>query len=363
MCRKCEVIFDVDHREQQLSGCEAQSAAPGFWDDPNKAKTVIDRANAQRAVIVPYRDLTKAIQDVDLLLGLAAEESDGQQRELALSEASASLLAAEKAYERLNFQSLLSGELDLNNAYLTLHAGAGGTESCDWVDMLFRMYWHYCEDRGFTLEMMESQAGEEVGLKRVTFLVSGPYAYGYLKGERGVHRLVRISPFDANKRRHTTFAALDVVAEVSDDLDVEIAENDLSVDTYRSSGAGGQHVNKTDSAIRITHIPTGIVVACQAERSQHKNRAKAMKILRARIYELRLDQQRKELERFYSKKGEIAWGSQIRSYVMQPYTMVKDHRTGVETSNVNAVLDGDLQLFIDGYLRHALEKGTEPRRV
>jgi peptide chain release factor 2 len=363
MCRKCEVIFDVDNREHLLAGFEAQSAAPNFWDDPNKAKTIIDQANAHRSVLAPYRDLQKAIQDVELLLSLAAEEQEESQRQMAFAEASASLGAAEKSFERLEFQSLLNGELDPNNAYLTLHAGAGGTESCDWVDMLFRMYWHYCEDRGFNLELMESQPGEEAGLKRVTFLVGGPYAYGYLKGERGVHRLVRISPFDANKRRHTTFAALDVVAEVSDDLDVEIAEGDLKVDTYRSSGAGGQHVNKTDSAIRITHIPTGIVVACQAERSQHKNRSKAMKMLRAKVYELMRDQKKKELERFYSKKGEIAWGNQIRSYVMQPYTMVKDHRTGVETGNVNAVLDGDLEAFVEGYLKSALAKGADPQKV
>ncbi len=298
-----------------------------------------------------------------MLIDLAAEETDVSQKQMALSEASSSLVSAEKAFEKFQLQSLLNGELDANNAYLTLHAGAGGTESCDWVDMLFRMYWHYCEDHGFALEILEAQPGEEAGLKRVTFVVAGPYAYGYLKGERGVHRLVRISPFDANKRRHTTFAALDVVAELSDDLDVEILESDLRVDTYRSSGAGGQHVNKTDSAVRLTHIPTGIVVACQAERSQHKNRGKAMKILRAKVYELRKDEQRKEMERFYSKKGEIAWGSQIRSYVMQPYTMVKDHRTGVETGNVNAVLDGDLQAFIDGYLKSELARNPPGSRV
>jgi len=272
-------------------------------------------------------------------------------------DAAAALERAERLIDRLELQSLLGGELDGNNAFLTLHAGAGGTESCDWAEMLFRMYTRYCERQEFELDVMEYQPGDEAGVKRVTFLVRGPNAYGYMKNERGVHRLVRISPFDANKRRHTSFAALDVVAEVSEDIDVEINEDDLRVDTYRSSGAGGQHVNKTDSAVRLTHLPTGIVVACQAERSQHKNRAVAMKILRAKIYEYLLDQQRRDLEKFYGDKGEIAWGSQIRSYVMQPYTMVKDHRNGFETSNVGSVLDGDIQAFIEAQLRESASSG------
>jgi len=217
--------------------------------------------------------------------------------------------------------------------------------------MLLRMYRRYCEERGFETEMLEYSPGDEAGVKSATILVSGPYAYGYMKAERGVHRLVRISPFDSNSRRHTSFAALDVVAEVADDVDVDIKDDELRVDTYRSSGAGGQHVNTTDSAVRITHLPTGIVVACQAERSQHKNRAVAMKMLRARVYEWMLDRKRKDMEKFYGEKGEIAWGSQIRSYVLQPYTMVKDLRTGEETSNVNAVLDGSIDAFIEAYLK------------
>jgi peptide chain release factor 2 len=248
-------------------------------------------------------------------------------------------------------QSLLGGEMDGSNAYLTLHAGAGGTESCDWADMLLRMYRRYCERTGFDLEVMDYQAGEEAGIRSVTFAVAGAFAYGFMKTERGVHRLVRISPFDSNKRRHTSFVALDVVPEVDEEIDVELRDDDLRVDTFRASGAGGQHVNTTDSAVRITHLPTGIVVACQAERSQHKNRAKAMKVLRAKVYEWNLDQKRKDMEKFYGDKGEIAWGSQIRSYVLQPYTMVKDHRTSEETSNVNAVLDGNLQAFIKQYLK------------
>jgi peptide chain release factor 2 len=256
---------------------------------------------------------------------------------------------------------LLGDRLDGNNAYLTFHAGAGGTESCDWAEMLLRMYRRYLEARGFEIEVLDFQPGEEAGIRNVSMLVSGAYAYGYAKAERGVHRLVRISPFDANKRRHTSFASLDVVAEISDDIEVEIKESDLRVDTYRSSGAGGQHVNKTDSAIRLTHIPTGIVVACQAERSQHKNRSKAFSMLRARLYELKQDEQRKDMERFYGEKGEIAWGSQIRSYVLQPYTLVKDHRTEYETSNVNAVLDGDIQGFIEAYLKQQAEARNRRR--
>jgi len=296
---------------------------------------------------------------VRVFLELSEEEDDEIHRDATVKEAASAIGVSEKRFKELELQSLLSGELDAHNAYATLHAGAGGTESCDWADMLFRMYTRYCEKNGLKLEIVEFQPGDEAGIKSVTFSVSGVHAYGYMSAERGVHRLVRISPFDSNKRRHTSFAAIDVVAEVDDDVEVDISEGDLRVDTYRSSGAGGQHVNVTDSAVRITHIPTGIVVACQAERSQHKNKAKAMKVLRSRVYEWMLDQQRKDLEKFYGEKGEIAWGSQIRSYVMQPYTMVKDHRTNAETSNVNAVLDGDIQIFIEAYLKKRAKDAVE----
>ncbi len=293
-----------------------------------------------------------------MLLELAESESNEEESRKALQEAAASLDKGEKAFEKLELQSLLSGELDEKSAYVSLHAGAGGTESCDWADMLFRMYRRYCDIAGFKHEILDFQAGDEAGIKRVMFLVEGPYAYGNLKAERGVHRLVRISPFDANKRRHTSFAGLDVVAEIEDDIEVDIAESDLRVDTYRASGAGGQHVNTTDSAVRLTHLPSGIVVGCQAERSQHMNRTKAMKVLRAKLYEWLLDQKRKDMERFYSAKGEIAWGSQIRSYVMQPYTMVKDHRTSVQSSNVQSVLDGNISEFIEGYLKKTVGAET-----
>jgi peptide chain release factor 2 len=296
-----------------------------------------------------------------LFLELAAAESDAQQRQQAEAEAASSVHHAEIAFRDLELKTLLGGPLDSHGAFVTFHAGAGGTESCDWADMLLRMYRRYCEEHGLDAELLDYQAGDEAGIKSATLGVNGAYAYGFLKAERGVHRLVRISPFDANKRRHTSFAALDVNAEIEDDVDVEIDEKDLRVDTYRSGGAGGQHVNKTDSAVRLTHLPTGIVVACQAERSQHKNRSKAMKMLRARLYELAMDQKRKDMEKFYGAKGEIAWGSQIRSYVLQPYTLVKDHRTGVETSNVSAVLDGEIGLFIEGYLKHAAAGGGQAR--
>ncbi len=285
------------------------------------------------------------------MLELSELEEDAAQSAQALKDIDESLATTEAMFEKLEIQSLLSNELDGSSAYLTLHAGAGGTESCDWADMLYRMYSRYCEDHDLKFDVLELQAGDEAGIKRASVQISGAYAYGYLKAERGVHRLVRISPYDSNKRRHTSFAAVDVVAEISDDIEVDMAESDLRVDTYRASGAGGQHVNTTDSAVRITHLPTGVVVACQAERSQHMNRAKAMKMLRAKVYEMILDEKRKDMEKFYGTKGEIAWGSQIRSYVLQPYTMVKDHRCGVETSNVQKVLDGDIQMFIEGWLK------------
>lgn len=311
---------------------------------------MIGQANRLKTVLTPFGDIEQGLEDVETFLELAGEGSEDDLKALA-ADMKSELDRLEPVAQRLEFQALLGGELDSSNAYLTLHAGAGGTESCDWADMLYRMYTRYAERNDFSLEVIDAQPGDEAGLRSVTFLVSGPYAYGYLKAERGVHRLVRISPFDANKRRHTSFVALDVVAEIDDSIEVEIVDSDLKVDTYRASGAGGQHVNTTDSAVRITHQPTGIVVQCQAERSQHSNRNKAMKMLRAKIYEWHLDQQRQEMEKFYGNKGEIAWGSQIRSYVLQPYTMVKDHRTSVESGNIQAVLDGSLNAFIEGYLK------------
>ncbi len=312
---------------------------------------MIGKTNEQKAVIKPFSELETAVADAEVMLELALSESDDAARSSALEDTSSMLSSAEEAYERLKLQSLLTGPLDRCNAYISLHAGAGGTESCDWASMLMRMYQRYCERVGYEVEVVDLTPGDEAGISAATLNIRGHNAYGFMKAERGVHRLVRISPFDANKRRHTSFVSLDVIAELEDDVDVEIKEEDLEISTFRSGGAGGQHVNKTDSAIRIRHIPTGIVVGCQAERSQHKNRAKAMSILKAKIYEYEQDKKRASLEKFYGEKGAIAWGSQIRSYVLQPYTMVKDLRTGIQTGNVQAVLDGDIGQFIDGWLK------------
>ncbi|MFA5689527.1 MAG: peptide chain release factor 2 [Kiritimatiellales bacterium] len=335
---------------RELAVLETQAAAPEFWNDPNAATANIAAVKSLKAVIEPFQTIEALLDDAGVLLELAAtEDEDGQQT--AVKEIQQLLDDCEQNFQSLEMQSLLGGPLDAKNAYLSLHAGAGGTESCDWADILYRMYRRFAERCGFTVEVLDLQPGEEAGIKSVTFQISGAYAYGNLKSERGVHRLVRISPFDSNSRRHTSFVALDVTAEIDDDIAVEIEEKDMRIDTYRSSGAGGQHVNTTDSAVRIVHVPTGIIVQCQAERSQHKNREKALKMLKAKVYEYELDKQKQAAEQFYGAKGEIAWGHQIRSYVMQPYTMVKDHRTDFQIGNVQSVLDGNLDGFIEAYLK------------
>jgi len=349
--RRCGGIFDAATKNAEIAKLEELAASPDFWKDQNKAREIIAQTNKIKAIVNPFNKLASTIEDARFMIELAEDEEDEIQRNAVLKDVAEQLTSLQADFERIETQSLLSGELDANSAYLSLHAGAGGTESCDWADMLFRMYRRYLENHGYDVVVLDYQSGDEAGIKSVSFNVIGPYAYGYLKSERGVHRLVRISPFDSNSRRHTSFVSLDVVAEVDDSIEVEIDESDLRIDTFRASGAGGQHVNTTDSAVRFTHVPTGIVVQCQAERSQHSNRDKAYKMLRARLYEWQLDQQKKEMERFYSAKGEIAWGSQIRSYVLQPYTMVKDHRTSAEVGNVAGVLDGDLDVFIDAYLK------------
>ncbi len=291
------------------------------------------------------------LEDARFFLDIAKDEKS----EDALAEAAAKVAAVGKEMAETELKQLLGSPDDRRNAIVTLHPGAGGTEAQDWAEILLRMYLRWCDRRGYRKEILEYQPGEEAGVKSVTFTVEGDYAYGYLKAEAGIHRLVRISPFDANSRRHTSFASVFVYPEVDDDIKVEINEADLRVDTYRSSGAGGQHVNKTDSAVRITHLPTGIVVACQNERSQHKNRAMAMKILKSRLYELEIEKQKEKMETYHKTKKDIAWGSQIRSYVLHPYRMVKDHRTNVEVGNADAVLDGDLDQFIQAYLMQADE--------
>jgi peptide chain release factor 2 len=293
-----------------------------------------------------WQTLTTELEDVEVLEELSLEEED----EAALNEAKAKLSEIETKIEDLEFKRILGEPEDSSNAIVSINAGAGGTEAQDWADMLLRMYLRYAERSGFQTEIVEYQEGDEAGLKSATFLVKGDYAFGYLKSESGVHRLVRISPFDSNKRRHTSFASVFVSPEIDDSIEVDIEEKDLRIDTYRASGAGGQHVNKTDSAIRITHAPTGIVVSCQNERSQRQNKETAMKILRARLYELEREKQREKIDELNSTKKEIGWGSQIRSYVLHPYRMIKDHRTDFETGNVDPVLDGDLTEFIKSYL-------------
>ena len=324
--------------------------APGFWDHQERAQTHIAKLNTIKRSILPVAAFQKKIDDVKVMVELIETASPDEQ-DAYVHELEASVAALQAELDELEISSFLSGQFDKNNAIFSIQAGAGGTESNDWADMLFRMYNRWAERRGFTVELQDVQSGDQAGISKATMLIKGENAYGYVKAERGVHRLVRISPFDSNKRRHTSFCAIDVVAEITEDIEIDIPEIEIRVDVYRSSGKGGQGVNTTDSAVRLTHMPSGIVVVCQNERSQIKNRASALNVLKARLYEKRLDEQRSEMERFYGEKGEIGWGSQIRSYVLQPYQMVKDLRTGVETSNVDAVLDGDLDRFINGWLR------------
>ena len=302
---------------------------------------------ARKEWVQAFENVMQKAEDLEVLIEMA--EEDGEDSDI-VKECQQELKELSKAVEDLEFRNMLSGPDDPKNAILTIHPGAGGTESQDWAQMLFRMYMRWIERHGFKAEIMNLQPGEEAGLKDVSINVIGPYAYGYLKAEAGVHRLVRISPFDANSRRHTSFASVFVYPEVEEDFEIEIDEKDLRIDTYRASGAGGQHVNKTSSAVRITHLPTGIVVQCQNERSQHRNREMAMKMLRAKLYQKKLEEEQAKLNEIEKSKKDIAWGSQIRSYVFHPYNMVKDHRTGIETSNVQAVMDGEIDEFIQAYL-------------
>ncbi len=325
-------------------------ADPSFWEDNDASQKLTGEVSRMKRLVQNMEILQTEVDDVKTMIELAQEE-EGEDAELAALEAGQLAVKLQKKIDRLELQSFLSGPHDAKNAILSVHAGAGGTESCDWADMLFRMYSRWAERSGFELEIQDIQPGEEAGISKVTMRLGGDNAYGFAKAERGVHRLVRISPFDSNKRRHTSFCSVDVIAEIDEDISLEINDEDLRVDTYRASGKGGQHVNKTDSAVRLTHLPTGIVVACQNERSQLKNKSTAMKILKSRIYEQMEDEKRSEMEKFYGEKGEIAWGNQIRNYVFQPYQMVKDLRTGQETSNVQGVMDGDIDPFIHAWLR------------
>ena len=321
--------------------------APGFWDDPDKSNRQMKELKNMKDTVEEYRKLETQYEDILTLIEMGYEEND----ESLVAEIRAELDEFESELDELRIGTLLSGEYDKNNAILKLNAGAGGTESCDWCGMLYRMYTRWAERKGFSVEVLDYLDGDEAGIKSVTFQVNGTNAFGYLKSEKGVHRLVRISPFNAQGKRQTSFVSLDVMPDIEEDLDVEIDEKDLRIDTYRSSGAGGQHINKTSSAIRITHIPTGTVVQCQNERSQFQNKDKAMQMLKAKLYLLKKEANVEKLSDIRGEVKDIAWGNQIRSYVLQPYTLVKDHRTDVETGNVDAVLDGAIDIFINGYLK------------
>ncbi|QCT04551.1 peptide chain release factor 2 [Paenibacillus algicola] len=338
-----------------IENFEEKMAAPDFWDDNEKAQGIIAEMNAVKSSVDKYEKLQQDYDDMVVMIELADEEGDDEL----VGELGQSVEELVKRLEEFELQLLLNQPYDKMNAILELHPGAGGTESQDWGQMLLRMYTRWAEKSGFKVETLDYLPGDEAGIKSVTLLIKGFNAYGYLKAEKGVHRLVRISPFDSSGRRHTSFVSCDVVPEITDDVEVEIRTEDLKIDTYRASGAGGQHINTTDSAVRITHLPTGVVVTCQNERSQIKNRERAMTMLRSKLYERKIEEQQQHLAEIRGEQSDIAWGSQIRSYVFHPYSMVKDHRTQVETGNVGAVMDGDLNLFIDGYLRSQIKQDVK----
>ena len=342
------IHFDIANLEKELTNLEKQTTENNFWEDSQNSSKVLKRINEIKNKVEQFKKIKSEITNMIELAELLKQESD-EELEKEVQNGTKKL---EAEIEKLEISTLLSDKYDANNAILTLHPGAGGTEAQDWVEMLYRMYSRWASENGYKVEELDYLAGDEAGIKSVTFLVSGDYAYGYLKGEQGVHRLVRISPFDAGGRRHTSFASVEVLPEITDDIEIDINPDDLKIDTFRASGAGGQHVNKTSSAVRITHIPTGIVVACQTERSQIQNKENAMKMLKSKLLHLKEQEHKETIDELKGIQMDIAWGSQIRSYVFCPYTLVKDHRTNYEVGNVQAVMDGDLNGFIDSYLRY-----------
>ncbi len=340
-------IFDLPTKQKELEELEKEAMSTGFWGNSQRIQTVHQRISVLKEEIGEYDKLSSAIDDLQTLLELGIEEDEPSLE----TEIQNGLSVVNKKFEKLELQIMLDGEFDENSAILSIHPGAGGVDAQDWAGMLMRMYLRWCDQRGYTTEVVDLTAGDEAGIKGATFLVKGPLAYGYLKAESGVHRLVRLSPFDYNKRRHTSFAAVKVTPEIDDSVEIEINAEDLRIDCYRASGAGGQHVNVTDSAVRITHLPTNITVQCQNERSQHRNRETAMKVLRSRLYNHFRAQQEEELAKLQPERRDIDFGSQIRSYVLHPYQRVKDTRTNVETGNVDAVLNGEIDVFIESFLK------------
>lgn len=343
--KQLKAFLKIDEKNKEKASIEKVMSDSTFWDNQEKAQETVAKLSSLKNVLDPFERLCNEVEDFEVMLELVEDDPD------MLAEADNAWEQFITNLDKLELISFLSGKFDKNSAYFSINAGAGGTESCDWAAMLLRMYRRYFESRGWKEEIIELQSGDEAGIKSATIKVIGDFAYGYCKAEKGVHRLVRISPFDSNARRHTSFCSVDVFPELNDDIDIEIEDKDLRIDTFRASGAGGQHVNTTDSAIRITHIPTGIAVACQNERSQHKNRATAMSMLKALLYEREEERQREEADSIRGEKSDNGWGSQIRSYVLHPYQMVKDLRTGVETGNTSAVLDGDIDMFIEAWIK------------
>jgi len=341
----CGGIFDLATLKDRLAELENEMGQAGFWDHKELAQKLVQELKRTKELVEPWGMLESEIVDLEEIIELAGED------ESLADEVAVEVTGLEEKLNHLEFSVILSRPEDSKTAILSIQAGAGGTESCDWAEMLWRMYTHWCEEKEYSVKVIALTPGEEAGIKSLTAVIDGSYAFGYLKSERGVHRLVRISPFDSQSRRHTSFVSVDIVPEVGNEIEVVIEDKDLRIDTYHSSGAGGQHVNVTDSAVRITHIPTGVVVQCQNERSQHKNRAIALKVLKSRLYQLELAARKKQMADHYDKQKKIEWGSQIRSYVFQPYTMVKDHRTGLTIGNIKKVMDGDIDPFILEYLK------------